>query len=414
MRDFTTQTRILYSFLPEGMATRATVMACGINESYTSSVIKQLIACGYLERRSTKVTAKKGKGTRRRKTTKAADRNPIRHLDYLVITRAGLKHLIEELGEEDNFLGYIETPVAPFSLQIPGGNEGIVRQLKIKEASVLFGLAGYETELNRLSNREDYPKNSLRALLAGPVEFCRPHADNEAPGQPFTPRFLTSREMAPKMNLPVKAGSQHMYSSHTGLLLGQDHAALVYRAGSHGTDWQGKAAARFSLAAGEVAFQATGNSYYSTGGIPTAFLFYKNTKELEATYRKVREGGIAAESKNRFGHPYSAFFAVPVSHYGVLQVQRFSQHGPDFGQAMVAEDWAQYMTPSGLGSIRLFPYTRDGQPIFCGLELNLKQLQAMESRLSMRPVDFGILVYDWQVEFYRRIFPGVRVWGVEG
>ena|GEM_PF-4916402 len=391
--------KILYALLPHGMATRTSLMCCGHDQNHVSITLRQMLQHGFLVEREIKL---RGKPRAQKKT-------------YLTITPAGFTHFVEHSGLEVFDL----TPYDEFRFSIRGSmsNEHIARILATNDAAIPLKQCGFQTELDHLLQRGCNELSGLSAIvhdiLSEYQEYgLQPDLLDELSIEE-TPRFFSSLELLPLLKLDKNSASQYAFSSHVGALATSMESFMVYRSGVRGMSWKANGARRYAIAAG-VALRST-NEINHLGGIQSAIIFCKNPREFYNVYRDPyhlrKEDGSYADG---FGQPYAHLFSVLVQRDSLLVLLALIRLGVD-ADALIAEPLVGAGLERNEGMLHEdYPYAKSGRPVFLGVTMDMHKIRRFEAQMKRYGGDFGIVCYDWQAEYYGRIFPGVPCYGLDG
>jgi len=394
-----TKMKILYALLFYGIATRASLTCCGHDQNHVSITIQQMLKNGLLAEREIKLRSKSRAQVKR----------------YLTITPAGFTHFVEHSGLEVFEL----TPYDEFRFSVRGNmsNEHIARILATNDAAIPLKQCGCQTELDRLFLKErnelSGPSAIVHDILSEYREYgLQPDLLGELSIEE-APRFFSSLELLPMLRLDKNSASQYAFSSHVGALVTSKGSFMVYRSGVRGMSWKENGARRYAVAVG-VALRSI-NGINHPGGILSAIIFCKNPKEFYNAYRdphrlRKRDGAYA----DRFGQPYAHLFAVPVQRDSLLMLLHLIRFGVD-ADARIAEPLVGAGLERNEGKLREdYPYTMFGKPVFLGVTMDMHKIRRFEAQMKRYGGDFGIVCYDWQEEYYKRIFPEVPCYGLDG
>jgi hypothetical protein len=399
VENLNTKMKILYALLPRGIATRASLMCCGHDQNHVSITLQQMLKNNLLAKREIKLRSKPRVQKKR----------------YLTITPAGFSHLVEH----SDLKVFDIVPYDAFRFSVRGNmsNEHIARILATNDAAIPLKQCGCQTELDRLLQRGRDELNGLPAIVHDILSEYQEYGLQpdllDEPSIEEAPRFFSSLELLPLLKLDKNSASQYAFSTHVGALVTSMESFMLYRSGKRGIGWKANGARRYAVAAGVALRSINGVSH--PGGIRSAIIFCKNPREFYNVYRDPyhlrKEDGSYADG---FGQPYAHLFSVLVQRDSLLVLLALIRLGVD-ADALIAEPLVGAGLERNEGMLHEdYPYAKSGRPVFLGVTMDMHKIRRFEAQMKRYGGDFGIVCYDWQAEYYGRIFPGVPCYGLDG
>ena len=229
-----------------------------------------------------------------------------------------------------------------------------------------------------------------------------------------SPNFIFTDSIRAKYMVAEYRGkadiNDYRRAEFTGILDTHFKSVLVYTAPSFGLRWR-----EWSLYADRTVYTLWKQSHaladtkalYQDKDI--GLIFIKNAKEFEDLYKD--KCGMRSKG-DYLGKGFQKFYAVPITYTGARHL-RWLMNTDDkdqeekLKQIAVEKGQFKYLTASTIAEMQLFSLMKNGTRWTIGIYMDFVKVQSLMSYMEAKPGQYGIICFEWQKEYYKRLWPNI-------
>ncbi|MDO5399182.1 MAG: hypothetical protein Q4G33_14790 [bacterium] len=394
---------ILMAFMREGMLISNVLRTITDQEPYMRKLLTQMTSEGLLA---------KGCVTGKRHSRKWT-------LTYRRITPKGVQWLIDNCADEYPWLKYIPVPVPRFSVTQDLSGMRFARFLRSVSASVLFSNFGIETAQYKNLERtltDEHKMITFRTLKANAIaayeqtlklpESASVDALVDAPVR----RYYHSRDLKDVFALSESEAKQYMFSTHIGLLINRSYSYFIYYADVGGPLFERNVIERARTSARRY-IRANNLTDEGFGVCERGIVLCKNSKDFESMFRlnynRIQNRTGINEVNKGICYVFRNIYAVPLNSLSVYALDDIL-HYADEVENITIEQLLRIDTGFERTNTRIIPLTYNGIKTYVGTSMELGCMQRFFIEAVSehnRNEKYMIVCYQYQEEYYKRIFP---------
>lgn len=322
---------------------------------------------------------------------------------FLKITPKGIQYLKDIYAEEIPFLADIRIPDASMDMLNGLGNETICQILDENNAEIMFRECRFPTRMDALSITPAPPLTPLHNIIDKAAkqtdDLLTPEEDLEPP------RYFNAREILALMEIDDTQSFQNLDVPFVGLCAEINRVYMVFKAGPNGVPWNGLEIRRLALDARNIGLNICGHDLVPLHGVKYGILLVKDAQEFERAYKDPyhkRKAGDPSQ-EHELGYPFERLYTVPFTKEGTVFLDWLKLCGSNLEDVLILTGNACYQKYDGLYS-EIFEYTYENTLLFSGISMDIIAIQRLVRFLEVNDVDFHILCFTWQQEYYSQIF----------
>ena len=434
---------ILYLLMTQSMASRASLVSLSSSKVPAYTSIKKALNLKYIKQCSMSYKLKGEKHT----------------IKYITITLKGINYLRTKLGDDIPWLQFLDPTVTRLSVRgEKTKTTRVERFVRMASMAVMFAGIGvevnhtflvfekedaqdeddarwWETDIDEVSGSyeveceafgeanpvgDETQRTKCSTLAALVSDALRAYETAQGQKQNRTNkleselRFHDSVIM--KRNLRnVEDGTEtldYIFGRYVGMIESCFKSVLIYAEFSDGMSWSSRVTDR-EVSAYKKCNRLHSNYKHIRYDDLRAGICINNPKAFADIYydKKKRRG-----EEDHFGRPYTHFYIIPATYEGLHSFRAMMSEDDMASRQSLIDDAVEsgLFTHNSEFDSDLFPLKNTNGTLFMlGNVMDIVQIQRLESISKKFDLDFGILCYPWQMDYYKRVFPKTKYMTME-